>query len=115
MIKGKCLCGKVRYKYDGTIDEIFMCHCSQCRQTQGGAFAANSPVDSKKPTFTGQEHINEFQTNEIKVRAFCNNCGSPLYSARKNLPNIKRLRLGTVETSFMCENQYHIYSTSKAS
>lgn len=115
VIKGKCLCGKVRYEYEGTIKEIAMCHCSQCRQAQGGAFATNSPIDSRKITFQGQDYIKEFETNEFKVRAFCKNCGSPLYSARKDLPNIKRLRLGTVETSFSCENKYHIYSVSKAS
>jgi hypothetical protein len=114
MIKGGCLCGKVRYEYDGDISEIAMCHCSQCRQAQGGAFATNSPVDAGKLQFSGQESIKEFESNENKVRAFCINCGSPLYSARKNLPNIKRLRVGTMETAFTCENKYHIFSSSKA-
>ena len=114
MIKGSCLCGKVRYEYDGAIGEIAMCHCSQCRQAQGGAFATNSPIDSQKLKFTGQEFIKEFESNENKVRAFCQNCGSPLYSARKDLPNVKRLRVGTIETTFSCVNKYHIFSASKA-
>jgi len=38
MIRGSCLCGKVKYEYDGEIEEIAMCHCSQCRKAQGGAF-----------------------------------------------------------------------------
>ena len=71
MIKGGCLCGKVRYEYSGDIEEIAMCHCSQCRQAQGGAFATNSPVDSSKLRFSGQEFIKEFESNENKVRAFC--------------------------------------------
>lgn len=115
MIKGSCLCGKVRYEYNGDIKEIAMCHCSQCRQAQGGAFATNSPVDSDKLHFSGKEFIKEFQSNENKVRAFCLNCGSPLYSALISLPTIKRLRIGTVKTNFICENKYHIFSTSKAS
>jgi hypothetical protein len=115
MIKGSCLCGKVRYEYDGNIEEIAMCHCSQCRQAQGGAFAANSPIDSRKLKFSGQEYIKEFESNESKVRAFCQNCGSALYSARKDLPSVKRLRVGTIETSFSCEHKYHIFSASKAS
>lgn len=114
MIKGGCLCGKVRYEYDGDISEIAMCHCSQCRQAQGGSFATNSPVDADKLQISGKEYIKEFESNENKVRAFCSNCGSPLYSARKDLPSIKRLRLGSVETTFTCENKYHIFSASKA-
>jgi hypothetical protein len=115
MIKGSCLCGKVRYQYDGDINEIAMCHCSQCRQAQGGAFATNSPIDAEKLKFTGSEFIKEFESNDNKVRAFCQNCGSPLYSAKKDLPNTKRLRVGTIETAFACENKYHIFSASKAS
>ena len=114
MIKGSCLCGKVRYTYAGAIEEIAMCHCSQCRQAQGGAFATNSPIDSEKLVIYGQEYLKEFDSNENKVRAFCQNCGGPLYSARKDLPGIKRLRVGTVETSFSCEHKYHIFCASKA-
>ena len=44
MIEGGCLCGGVRYQYDGKIGEISICHCAQCRKAQGSAFAAVSPV-----------------------------------------------------------------------
>ena len=115
MIKGGCLCGKAYYEYSGHIEEIAMCHCSHCRQAQGSAFATNSPIDSGKLAFSGQEFIKEFESSESKIRAFCQNCGSPLYSARKDLPNVKRLRLGTIKTDFTCENKYHIFSASKAS
>ncbi|MDP2822502.1 MAG: hypothetical protein Q8O52_07460 [Sulfuritalea sp.] len=46
MIEGSCLCGGIRYQYDGEIEEISICHCSQCRKAQGSAFAAASPVET---------------------------------------------------------------------
>lgn len=115
MLKGSCLCGKVTFTYDGTIEEIALCHCSQCRRAQGGAFATNSPLDNNKLTFGGTSFIKEFKATGDKVRAFCSNCGSPVYSAKASLPDIKRIRLGSIETDFICENQYHIYTDSKAS
>ena len=115
MIKGRCLCGKVRFSYDGVIEEVALCHCAQCRKAQGGAFAANSPLDNNKLTFEGAEFVNEFETTGDKIRAFCGNCGSAVYSARTSLPDIKRIRIGTIETDFTCENKYHIYTDSKAS
>ena len=116
MIEGSCLCGKVSYKFDGEITEIAMCHCSLCRQAQGGAFATNSPVDASKLRFSGEEFIGEFlEAEKNKIRAFCKNCGSPLYSMQKELPKIKRLRIGAITTPFKCENKYHIFSSSKAS
>lgn len=114
MIEGSCLCGRVTYQYHGAIREIARCHCSQCRRAQGGAFATNSPVETGKLVFQGQEHIREYQSSVDKVRAFCIECGSALYSARADLPDIRRLRLGTVTSKFTCKDQYHIWSSSKA-
>lgn len=115
VLEGCCLCGKVRYEYTGDITEIAMCHCAQCRRAQGSAFAINCPVDSRKLSFTGLEHIREYQSAENKTRAFCRHCGSPLYSERSDLPGIKRLRLGAIESGVACENRYHIHTASKAS
>jgi len=116
VIKGSCLCGGVRYEYHGEIEEISMCYCSQCRKAQGSAFVAVSPIDSARfKLISGAELIKEFRAVPHKARVFCSHCGSPLYSARDDLPEIKRLRLGTVETVFQCQKAYHTYVGSKAS
>jgi hypothetical protein len=116
VIEGSCLCGGVRYRYDGTIDEISICHCSQCRKAQGSAFAAVSPLDAARFTLlAGAELLKEFRSSADKVRVFCANCGSPIYSAKDDLPGIRRLRLGTVDTPFTCDNVFHIFVGSKAS
>jgi hypothetical protein len=96
MIKGNCFCGGISYEYYGEIEEISMCHCSQCRKAQGSAFVAISPVES------------------TKFQIFCSNCGSPIYSARDDLPEVKRLRLGTLDTLVQCSNKYHVHIASKA-
>ncbi|MEM7194278.1 MAG: GFA family protein [Pseudomonadota bacterium] len=113
MIRGGCLCGRVRYSYDGDIDEISLCHCRQCQKAQGTAFAAVSPLDTRRLSFEGTEHIREYPSSEHKVRAFCSHCGSPLYSARSDLPNIRRLRVGTIDDQTSGRNIYHIHTASK--
>ncbi|MDO8606715.1 MAG: GFA family protein [Phaeospirillum sp.] len=116
MIEGSCLCGGIRYEYDGEIDEISICHCSQCRKAQGSAFVAVSPIASARfRLVSGAELLKEFRATPGKARAFCVNCGSPIYSAKDDLPEVKRLRLGTVDTHFVCSNIYHIFVGSKAS
>ncbi|MFZ5723802.1 MAG: GFA family protein [Pseudomonadota bacterium] len=115
MITGGCLCNGVRYEYDGTIEEISMCHCSMCRKAQGSAYVAVSPVDATRFRIVqGAGLLKEFRAVPHKARVFCSNCGSPIYSARDDLPGIRRLRIGTVETPFRCANAYHIYTGSKA-
>lgn len=115
MIHGSCLCGGVRYEYDGEIAEISMCHCSQCRKAQGSAFVAVSPIRSAQFRIVqGQDLLKEYRAIPHKARVFCSHCGSPVYSARDDLPEFKRLRLGTVETPFECRQAYHIFAASKA-
>lgn len=115
MIEGGCLCGGVRYEYDGNIEEISICHCSQCRKAQGSAFAPVTPVDAARfRLVSGAELLKEFRSSPGKVRVFCSNCGSPIYSALDTRPEIKRLRVGTVDTAFVCTDVFHIFYASKA-
>ena len=115
MIIGGCLCGGVRYEYDGEIDEVSLCHCSMCRKAQGSAYVAVSPIDATRfRMLAGEALLKEFRAVPHKARVFCANCGSPLYSMRDDLPGVKRLRLGTVETPFQCRNSYHTHVASKA-
>jgi len=110
MLKGSCLCRKIRYTYDGQIEELSI----QCRKAQGAAFATNSPLDNNRLRIEGKQFIKEYLTSGDKVRAFCTECGSALYSAKVSVPGIKRIRLGTIDTDFNCQNKYHIHTDSKA-
>jgi hypothetical protein len=44
MHTGGCLCGGIRFRVQGNLAPIELCHCSQCRKAQGGPFASNIPV-----------------------------------------------------------------------
>ena len=99
MYQGSCHCGQVKYQIDGELGDIVSCHCSQCRKSQGSAFATNAPVKTSEFTIlTGSDLIREYPTSADKVRAFCQNCGSPLYSQLKTKPEIMRLRIGSLDT-----------------
>lgn len=115
MIKGNCLCGEVRYEYRGAIQEVVICHCEQCKRAQGTPFATNAPIQLKHFAFTrGVELLKAHFSSPNKKRVFCGNCGSPLYSQRNDLPNIIRLRLGTVTEGDIPEPHYEIYCESKS-
>jgi len=115
MLKGSCLCGSITFELSGSLGKIAMCHCSQCRKAQGTPFATNSPVESKEFTIkSGEALIKEFESSPGKKRAFCSNCGSPVYSRRDDLPEKIRLRLGTLDSPIDDKPAYHIYAGSKA-
>jgi hypothetical protein len=108
MHTGSCLCGHVRYAYDGTIDTISRCHCRECRKAHGTAFAAVAPLARPRFRITaGTALLKGFRSSPGKERIFCGECGSPIYSARDDRPGEVRLRVGTLDTSPEGACQYH--------
>ena len=115
MIKGSCLCQEVRYEYNDQINEVAICHCNQCKRAQGTPFVTNAPINTKSFSFTqGSEFVKEFFSSSNKKRVFCGNCGSPFYSQRTDMPEVIRLRLGTVTEGHIPEPNYEIYCESKS-
>lgn len=115
MIKGSCLCQEVKYEYNEQINEVAICHCNQCKRAQGTPFVTNAPINTKGFVFTqGSELVKEFFSSPNKRRVFCGNCGSPFYSQRTDMPEVIRLRLGTVTEGHIPEPAYEIYCESKS-
>lgn len=115
MLHGSCLCGLVQYEYSGELGPIAMCHCSQCRRAQGSAYATNSPIQASQFRFvTGRELVKEFESMPGKKRAFCGECGSPLYSRLDSKPEVLRLRIGTLQTPIDARPSHHIHASSAA-
>lgn len=97
MIKGQCLCGAIHYTYHAEIEQSILCFCQDCRLAQGALFGWNSPIDQQAFEITqGERFLTSYFHTSNKARVFCIQCGSPLYSYRLDLPNVLRLRLGSI-------------------
>lgn len=115
MVSGSCLCGALRYRYDGVIDTLSMCHCRSCRKAQGTAFVAVVPLAADAFTLlTGEDQLRHFESSPGKRRVFCGTCGSPLWSERVDVPEIKRLRVGTLDTPIAPEHAFHAFVSEQA-
>ncbi len=115
MLTGSCLCGQVRYAIDGKIGPAGYCHCAQCRKANGSAFAANAPVRTKYfRLLSGEETVREYESSPGKFRAFCAHCGSPIYSRRTSEPDLRRIRLGSLDADPERRPLAHFWVGSKA-
>jgi hypothetical protein len=115
MIDGGCLCGAVRFSITGKLGPAGYCHCQQCRRASGSAFAANAPVRIKYFTITsGADLVREYESSPGKFRAFCSRCGSPMYSRRDSEPDLRRIRLGTLDSDPERRPLGHVWVSSKA-
>jgi hypothetical protein len=115
MIEGGCLCGGVHFRVTGKLGPVGFCHCRECRKASGSAFAVNAPVRTKYlELLSGEGLISEYESSPGKFRAFCARCGSPVYSRRTDEPEIRRLRLGTLDADPERRPLVHVWTCERA-
>lgn len=112
---GSCLCGGVRYAFEGGITRIGLCHCRMCRKASGTAYAANAPVPRTQfRLLEGQALLRAYASSPGKRRWFCSNCGSPIYSESEAYPDLVRIRLGSLDQPAGRTPDYHYLLSAKA-
>ncbi|AXQ21856.1 GFA family protein [Acinetobacter wuhouensis] len=115
MYTASCLCGGIQLKINTEIPQVFVCHCQQCQKAQGSAFVAIAPIETKNVEIVkGQELCSEYYATTNKKRVFCKSCGSPLFSARLDLPDLIRLRVGIINEPLKAEIASHAFTDDKA-
>lgn len=115
MYHGSCLCGAIKFNVTDKIKNIIYCHCSLCRKAQGSAFATNGNVEKKNFKFiSGQDNLTTYQASETQTKLFCKTCGSPIMSKNTLVPDMVRVRLGTIESDINEHPVAHIFVASKA-
>lgn len=63
---------------------------------------------------SGQDAIAKYESSPGVRLAFCRQCGASLYSERDSLPDLLRLRIGTLDTPVGAQPAAHIFVASKA-
>ena len=115
MLTGRCLCDGVRFRIAGEIGSPSFCHCSQCRRASGSAFATNAGVPTAQFQLTaGGDLLREYESSPGQFRAFCSRCGSPIYSRRRDHPEFRRIRLGSLDEDPGVRPLLHVWVGSKA-
>lgn len=75
---GGCLCGAVRYRYEGPLRPVVACHCEQCRRTSGH-FAAGTAGLRANLTVENQGALRWYESSPDVYRGFCSRCGASLF------------------------------------
>ncbi len=115
MYDGSCLCQRVQYRLLEKPGDYGYCHCISCRKASGSAHAANAPVSREFfLLLNGRDVLREFESSPGMIRAFCSNCGSPIYAYRSANPDLLGIRLGTLDTPFEQHASEHRYVAEKA-
>lgn len=76
MKTGGCLCGAVRFEYDGDLLFAGHCHCQSCRRQTASAFTTFLGVPNGAWAWTGEAPA-VYESSPGQKRYFCRTCGAP--------------------------------------
>jgi hypothetical protein len=111
-LQGGCACGAVRFTITEPIAGVGVCYCRACQYASGGgpAYVALAMRDNFKVT-QGEPKVFSSKSdvgNDIG-RAFCPDCGTPIYSVPSEATPFIPVKLGALDDSSGLAPMVHLY------
>ena len=98
-IKGRCLCGAVRYDAHVEPEFVGVCHCRDCQKFTGSAFGTLVGLPQSALEIQGElkSYSKLGDSGKPIVRLFCPECGSSIAEAPSTRPGMLILNAGTLD------------------
>ncbi len=96
MYKGKCHCGKIRFKIKCDLKELKRCDCSHCRRK---GYVMTTVNEEEFDLISGKKFLSKYQWNtQIAEHFFCKICGINTHHRRRSNPNVFGVNVGCLES-----------------
>ena len=115
-LEGGCACRAVRYRLTSQPMFVHCCHCHDCQRQTGSAFVINALIETDRikqqggslqvvsmPTDSGRPHYIHR----------CTVCQTALWSDYGRRPNLRFVRVGTLDDPAALPPDVHIFVRSK--
>jgi hypothetical protein len=110
---GGCLCGAVRYRYEGEPSSIGLCQCERCQRQSGSAFLIGVIFPQEAVTIEGKLATFEFtRDGECLWRHFCPVCGSAVSITLDRYPEIRSMMGGTLDDKNKVKPTFSIWCSN---
>ncbi|XAH21995.1 GFA family protein [Xylophilus sp. GW821-FHT01B05] len=99
-VEGQCHCGAIAYEPDVEVGTVMVCHCRDCQMQSGSAFRTNVPAAADRFRLlrgTPRRYVKTADRGTLRVHAFCENCGGPVYACAEGSPASYSLRVGALQ------------------
>jgi hypothetical protein len=118
-LEGRCACGAVSYRLASAPMFVHCCHCRDCQRQCGSAFVLNAIIEADRvvlasgapeptpiavPTDSGLPH---------RIHR-CPTCQTAMWSDYGGRPQIRFVRIGTLDDPSALAPDVHIYTRSRA-
>lgn len=111
---GGCACGAIRYQIAGEPLVSVDCQCRDCSRESGTGHASHVVFLRADVNLSGQASLWDMtaDSGNIKTRAFCPKCGSPVYMTFAANPAILTVRAASLDDPHRYNPQMVTYHDS---
>ena len=99
-IDGQCHCGKLKFEAETTSNIFGICHCTDCQTMSSSAFGAAVLVPKEQFQLVDGHPRTYVKTTSASgnksMSAFCEECGTRIYTCAVENPIEIRVRLGVI-------------------
>ena len=113
---GSCFCGSVRYRLESAPMFVHCCHCRDCQQQIGSAFAINALIERDRVSLLAGEPVPvEMKTDSGRPHDIyrCPHCQSALWSDYGRRRVMVFVRVATLDNPSALMPDVHIFTRSK--
>jgi hypothetical protein len=114
VLTGGCACGAIRFEITEPLMGVGVCHCKDCQKASGGGpnYVALAPASGFKITKGhAKVYVCKGDSGGDIGRAFCPDCGSPLWSTPAGAPYVP-VKLGALDDNASLTPALHLYTDS---
>lgn len=108
---GGCACGGIRYEIAAEPLVMLDCQCLDCQKKSGTGHLSHLvyPRAAVKLTGTAKHWDMVADSGNVKTRAFCPECGSPLYVTFPANPDVFAVHAGSLDDPARFKPQFVTY------
>jgi hypothetical protein len=109
---GGCACGGLRYSISGEPLVSTDCQCRDCQRESGTGHGSHLAFPRVGVTVTGNAAKWDMvgDSGNVKTRAFCPVCGSPVYMTFAAMPDVFAIRAASLDEPGRYKPQMVIYT-----
>jgi len=110
--EGGCLCGGLRYRVTGPIDEVNHCHCTMCRRWSGAvAVTWFTVAPARFEVIRGE--LASYHSSDHGERLYCPACASQIAFRSSKRPDDIDVTLGSLDHPERYPAKRHVFTANR--
>ncbi|MDH5544436.1 MAG: GFA family protein [Gammaproteobacteria bacterium] len=114
-ISGSCYCENIHFELTGKPKMVVNCHCDDCKKRNGTAFSTYIAVaENELQLSKGENSLKQYEADNVGIKYFCSDCGSPIYNKNFRLPGLSLIFFGALRNPADFNPQVNVFCSTKA-